>query len=257
MDQWDCAAAFSASAKLANTPVPDMVQLLRKINASGLSGRSCEHAAGAKRPEGSTERLQDADRPAAVGSEAGQQQWVDVGDGAARGADDGPGNSGADRVDGHGASVKSTFGKAVTSQHSQYVALCEYVGALSCRITPLIVPELGVCATAAVKVCSWTGVIVGNALPSLVETCRTKLMQGNRAWTVVLLHGFRGNPFCWKARQSDDTSVQRVPGVGVKNCGVGGTVGPGRESVGAVVILPDGALCLMCMSGEGDAFCKF
>lgn len=256
MDPWDCAAAFSASAQLPETPVPDMAQLLRKFDAQGLSGGRCQDAVGSKRREDSEERVRDEEQPAAVRSEAVQQQRDGVSDGATRAADEGRGNGRAATVDGDG-DVKSTFGKAVKAQHSQYVALCEYIGALSCRISPQVIPELGLCGTAAVKVFSWTGLIAGNALGSLVETCRTELMQGNRAWTVVLLHGFRGNPFCWKAPQSDDSSVQRVPGVGVKSSGVGGTVGPGRESVGAVVILPSGALCLMCMSGAGDAFCKF
>lgn len=248
MDPWDCGAAFSAFSKISDTAVPDMAQLLRQTGASDKHQQSSGLDEACVRSE---ERGSEAaERPVATENEAVQQQDETR-------KVNGSGSNDAGTSDGQSAAANNSFGKAVKPQHCQYVALCEYIGALSCRIRPLAVQELGVCAKACVEVRSWTGLLAGTSVPSIVAACRAELLREHRAWTVVLMHGFRSNPFCWNSRQSDDTAMQRVPGVGVKNCGVGGTPGPGRESIGAVVILPGGAVCLMCMSGEGDNFCNF
>lgn len=161
------------------------------------------------------------------------------------------------RVGAGDSCVGRTSKQAVKAQHYKYVALSEYVGALGCRIKPLAVGELGVCGAGSVEVHTWSGLVAGDPLRCLIETCRAEMVRGGRAWVVILLHGFKHNPFCWKQRKSDDMAMQRLPGVGVKDSGVGGTAGPGRESLGAIMLLPGKAICLMCMSGEGDNFCSF
>eukprot|EP00892_Ulva_mutabilis_P009125 jgi/Ulvmu1/6585/UM003_0222.1 len=244
MEPWDCEAAFAASTQLHSVPIPDLAKLLQRPSDPGLANtmhnqplmHTVKAANSGRDSEGAV--LEGASPP---------NQHAHGADGDAQAAGE-PKQRGPACAGGK---------EAVKSRHRHLVAMSEYIGALGCRVTPVPGEYLGTCVTGSVEVRSWSGIIAGDSLSAVVEACQADLLKGSRAWAIVLMHGFHRNPFCWKRRASDDKEMQRIPGIGVKLRGAGGTAGPGCESVGALVLLPGGTRCLICMSGEGDNFGRY
>jgi hypothetical protein len=123
----------------------------------------------------------------------------------------------------------------------------DFLGGLCCGFAPRGIPDLQMLSCRGVRVHKAEGVISSCQVHAAIQQCQTLVTKSDVAWAAVVAHGMPGNPLAWIGSDVD-VSQGELKGPVLEAAG---------ESVAMMVTLPQGRLCLIACSAEGDAFSTF